>query len=302
MTGAWMSGLLMRTAKSTLGAIAVVLAMAAPGFAVPNGEGDVPAADADEFADEFEAEEPAVSHFPDPLERINRGTLQFNRGIDRWVLDPVTAVYRFVLPSPARKCVLRFLINLDSPAVLANDLMQREWRDAGVTVGRFGINSTIGIAGLFDPATPLGLPLHISDFGQTLALEGVPSGAYLVVPLFGPYTVRDGLGDIVDIFLRPITFFIGPVDQIFYATIYGGSSGIALHDKYDKELDMLEESSVDFYAALRNAYYQKRTAEIWERRDDHESLVEVARSYWPSPPDVPARAEAEPPPAHASSR
>jgi phospholipid-binding lipoprotein MlaA len=239
-----------------------------------------------EFADEFEAELDGSSSagFPDPLESINRRTLAFNQGVDRWVLDPVTTVYRLVLPGAARKSIMRFLTNLDSPAVFANDLMQREWHDAGVTVWRFGINSTFGMAGLFDPASVL-VEGHTSDFGQTLALEGVPSGAYLVVPLFGPSTVRDGLGEIVDVFLRPITLFLGPIDQIFYATIYGGSSGIALHDAHGDELEMLEQSSVDFYAALRNAYYQNRTAEIWGRRGDHDSLATVAMNYWSPPPD-----------------
>lgn len=246
----------------------------------------------DEFADEFDNELEAAAGFPDPFENANRKMLVFNQGLERWVLDPVTTVYRFVLPSFARKSILRFLVNFDSPAVFANDLMQREWRDAGITAGRFGINSTIGIGGLFDPALYFGLEPHTSDFGQTLALEGVPSGAYLIVPLFGPYTVRDGVGDIVDIFLRPITFFLGPIDQIFYATIYGGSSGIALHDAHGEELDMLEESSVDFYAALRNAYYQNRTAEIWARRADHESLTEVAMDYWNSDEEVEIRADA----------
>lgn len=247
-----------------------------------------------EFADEFEAElDGSSAGFPDPLENINRGMLAFNQEVDRWVLDPVTTVYRLALPGPARKSVLRFLNNLDSPAVFANDLMQREWHDAGVTVWRFGINSTFGIAGFFDPASALAEG-HTSDFGQTLALEGIPSGAYLVVPLFGPSTVRDGLGEIVDVFLRPITFFLGPIDQIFYATIYGGSSGIALHDAHGDELEMLEQSSVDFYAALRNAYYQNRTAEIWGRRGDHDSLAAVAMDYWSPAPD-----DAE---VHAASR
>ncbi len=229
-----------------------------------------------EFADDFDD---VQLSFPDPLERLNRGTLAFNRVLDRWLLNPITEVYQFVLPNPVRKSVRNFFTNLDSPAILANDLLQREWSDARVTVIRFSINTTVGIAGFFDPATPWGFEGHYSDFGQTMALEGVPSGAYLVVPLLGPTTVRDGTGKIVDVLFRPVTFILGPVEQIFYTTIYGGGTGLIARDAHASELAMLEQSSIDFYAALRNAYYQSRTAEIWARRSDHESLSEWATEY-----------------------
>jgi phospholipid-binding lipoprotein MlaA len=230
-----------------------------------------------EFADE-ETGEP--SSFPDPLEPLNRGTLAFNQIVDGLLLDPITDLYQLLLPHPVRKSVRNFLANLDSPAVLANDLLQREWSDAGVTVTRFGINTTVGIAGVFDPATSLGWDGHFSDFGQTLALEGVPSGPYIVLPILGPTTVRDGCGEIVDVLFRPVTFLLGPAGQIFYTTIYGGSSGLATRDVHAAELEMLEQSSVDFYAALRNAYFQTRTAEIWARRSSHDSLSELATGYY----------------------
>lgn len=231
-----------------------------------------------EFADE-ETDEP--SSFPDPLEPLNRGTLAFNQIVDDVLLNPITDLYQLVLPHPVRKSVRNFLDNLDSPAVLANDLLQREWNDARVTVTRFGINSSLGVAGILDPAASFGWEGHYSDFGQTMALEGVPSGPYVVIPILGPTTVRDGCGEIVDVLFRPVTFILGPAAQIFYTTIYGGSSGLATRDVHAAELQMLEESSVDFYAALRNAYFQSRTAEIWSRRTSHDSLSELAsESLW----------------------
>ncbi len=231
-----------------------------------------------EFDDEYAAD-PVC--FPDPFESANRTTLAFNRGLDRWVLSPITDVYRFVVPRPARQSIRRFIVNLDAPVVFTNDVLQRQWYDAGVTAGRFGINTTVGLAGFFDPATSIGLDGHISDFGQTLALEGVPSGPYVVLPLLGPTTVRDGIGDLVDVLFRPVTFILGPVDQLLFSSIYGSGSGLTLWDEHSDEIDMLEESSVDFYAALRNAYFQTRSAEIWDRRTDHDSITTVAMDYLP---------------------
>jgi phospholipid-binding lipoprotein MlaA len=218
---------------------------------------------------EFDAasEEQPVG-FPDPLEKLNRETLALNQNLDYWIFNPITKVYQVLLPEPARLSVRRVLANLNSPSVMANDLLQREWKDAGVTVARFAVNTTCGLAGMFDPAKSWGLEPHSSDFGQTLALAGVPSGAYLVLPVLGPTTVRDGFGNLVDLLFRPMTYLLGPVDQLFYGSIQSGSAGLAARDEHSEELQMLEKSSIDFYATLRNAFYQNRTEEIWARRKD----------------------------------
>ncbi len=296
----WKEGLVLETVRgseltdrrsqlSILGVLAALaLLTALPASARPDlrpAMGDAALAaefDDEDFGDDFVAERGAVS---DPLESVNRRTLAFNRALDGWVFDPITQVYQYVVPSPARDSVRRFLANLDTPVVLVNDLLQRQWDDAGVTAARFGINTTIGVAGLFDPAASVGMEGHTSDFGQTLALEGVPSGAYIVVPVLGPTTVRDGLGDIVDLMFRPITFLLGPVDQIFYAALHGGGKGLVVRDEVSDELRMLEESSIDFYAALRNAYCQSRDADIWGRRSNHESLSSVAYAWVSPTPD-----------------
>jgi phospholipid-binding lipoprotein MlaA len=203
--------------------------------------------------------------FPDPWEPFNRQMLAVNEGLDRWLLSPLVRAYTFVLPGPARLCVRRFFFNLRSPAILANDLLQLEFLDAGVTLGRFVTNSTIGVAGVFDPATQVGLEAHDSDFGQTLALAGVPSGPFLIVPLLGPMCIRDGFGTITDMFFRPTTYVLGPFDQLFYYSIHGGGAGIVAREKDDRALEALHASSVDYYAALRNAYYQYRMGFIWRR-------------------------------------
>ncbi len=278
-----LSGGYMRNLRRFLATVAAVLVVGgqALAYSTHSTSGDPEWTEAEieaEFEDEYAAD-PVC--FPDPFESANRRTLAFNRGLDRWFLTPITSVYRFVVPRLARQSIRRFLVNLDSPVVFTNDVLQRQWSDAGVTVGRFGINTTVGLAGFFDPATRIGLEGHISDFGQTLAIEGVPSGPYVMLPLLGPTTVRDGVGDLVDVLFRPVTFFLGPVNQLVFSSIYGSGSGLTSWDEHSDEIAMLEQSSVDFYAALRNAYFQTRSAEIWDRRSDHASIKAVAMDYLP---------------------
>jgi len=239
--------------------------------------------------------------FPDPLENVNRKTLFFNRQLDRFLLDPITRVYRFVVPDPAKRAVRRAFSNLGATSIMVNDLLQREWKDAGVAAGRFVLNSTFGMAGFVDVAAEMGLEEHHSDFGQTLALMGVSSGPFLIVPILGPMTVRDGTGYVVDLFFRPTTwlfgpanflfldspFLFGPGEQFLLNTIQTGSSGIANFEEHSEDLKRLEDSSVDYYAALRNAYFQNRTAEIWGRREHHRagSAESETRSAETTPAD-----------------
>jgi phospholipid-binding lipoprotein MlaA len=223
--------------------------------------------------------------FPDPLEPVNRVSFALNRGIDRTVIDPLSRLYRWAVPGEIRLCVRRFFANLNSPSIVANDVLQREWRAAGVTTARTGINTVLGLAGFFDPATELGFPGHQADFGQTLALAGVPSGPYLVVPLLGPTDVRDGLGALVDFAFRPTTYMFGSTllgglpgvrDQLFYSSLQGGSTGLVKRAAAQPELDALRESSVDYYATLRVAFSQARVGTIWEGREQHKAIREHA--------------------------
>ncbi len=275
---------LRRLAAVVPAALLATALLAAPVAASTDAGGD-DASLAVEFEEELfdEFVEGRVA-FPDPLESLNRYTLRFNRGVDRWVLDPVTNAYRYAVPAPMRKSVRHFLSNLDTPVVLINDLLQRQWHDAGTTVARFAINTTAGVGGLFDPATGAGWTGHTSDFGQTLALEGVPSGPYVVLPVLGPTTLRDGTGDLVDLVFRPMTYVLGPAGRVVYATLHGGSVGLSTRDEVADELRMLEESSIDFYAALRNAYFQNRNSIIEQRLDEHQPLTAIAAAWWDTAP------------------
>lgn len=230
------------------------------------------------FDDIFDEEFDNEPHgYPDPLERTNRGVFAFNRQVDKWILDPVTRAYRWAVPKPARNAISRFFANLGSTKTLVNDFLQLEWKDASVTTGRLVINTTVGIVGLFDVASKIGLDGHESDFGQTLALAGTPSGPYIVLPVLGPSNVRDGIGTGIDGFFQPTYYILGPADLLIGPTeiiIFGSSSGISTRDRHYLELKALEDSSVDFYAALRSGFYQDRRVEIWSRREGHRTSEE----------------------------
>jgi phospholipid-binding lipoprotein MlaA len=256
-----------------LGLAVALLLAATAGGAAAQGEAPDPLYD-DLFDEEFVA---PPTGYPDPMETANRGVFAFNRQVDRWILDPVTRAYRFVVPKPARNAIARFFLNLGSTKTIVNDFLQLEWRDAGVSTTRLVVNSTLGLAGLFDVAEKMGLARHESDFGQTLALAGTPSGPYLVLPVLGPANVRDGVGVVVDGFFQPTYYILGPADLIIGPTevlLYSGSSGISAREQRFTELKALEESSIDFYAALRSGYFQDRIDAIWGRREGHRTSQE----------------------------
>ncbi len=255
-------------ALATLVALLGATTSLATDLVIPEGNGHLasPASQApdplfeDEFDREFAYEDPFAG--ADPFESTNRTIFGFNQGVDRYFLDPLTTGYRWLVPEPGRRAVFRAFRNLESPAILVNDLLQLRFKNAAKTTGRFLLNSTLGMGGLFDPGKSAGWERHESDFGQTLALAGVKSGPYVIIPVFGPSTVRDGFGQVVDRMLQPLTYILGPGQIVVAATLSGGS-GLAYRDAYGAKLEALEASSVDFYAALRSAYLQARKAHIW---------------------------------------
>lgn len=194
----------------------------------------------------------------DPFEKTNRTMFKFNRGVDRFFWDPLTATYRFLVPAPLRKGLRRIFVNGRAPVVLVNHALQGRVKDAAETLGSFLLNSTAGVGGLFDAAAAAGWELGEEDFGQTLARAGVSSGPYIVVPVFGPNTVRDGFGSIVDLAFDPLTYLLGPIQGL----LISGPDGFTRKDATTDNLEALEESSVDFYAALRSAYLQTRAAQV----------------------------------------
>ncbi len=234
----------------------LALAVVRPAVALPT-----------EPAGELFAEEDAEpAGFPDPFERFNRMVFDANRDVEPWVVEPVVNAYDTVAPDAVQRAVVRVLTNLDSPSVFVNDLLQLDPIGGAVTATRFALNTTVGLLGIFDPATDMGIEGHDTDFGQTMAFAGIPSGPYLILFLIGPTTARDGIGYVVDFFFRPTTYVLTPAAQVLFTGVREGSTGISMREEHDESLRQLEASSMDFYAAMRNAYFQARTGEIEARR------------------------------------
>lgn len=211
----------------------------------------------DDFDDDFEAEEEDLLVVKDPFEPLNRVSFWFNDRLYVFVLKPVVTVYR-VVPEPARISISNFLSNLATPVRFVNSLIQLKIKDAGNELSRFVINSTVGIGGLFDPATTwAGVESTHEDFGQTLGHYGAGPGNYTVWPVLGPSTTRDGIGAIVDFFLDPITYIFLPGQLLEYLSVKGVD--VVNTVSLDKDTyDTIKKQALDPYLFIRNAYIQKR--------------------------------------------
>ena len=209
----------------------------------------------------------------DPWEGFNRDMFAVHESVDQAVLEPVARGYRAITPRPLRRGVLNFLRNLRAPVIFVNDVLQGEVRRAGTTAVRFGVNTTIGIAGVFDPATSMGLERHDEDFGQTLAVWGVDSGPYIFVPLLGPTTVRDGAGRVVDIALDPLTWAeFDDVDKVRVGRTV--LAGVATRELVLETVDDIRRDSLDPYVTIRTSYGLLRESAIQNGPADVEDLPE----------------------------
>ena len=204
----------------------------------------------------------------DPIEPLNRVFFEFNEFFQGLLLRPVTEMYRLFIPKPVRTAIGNALDNLNSPIVLANDILQGEGTRAYETTSRFLVNSTLGVAGLFDVADELGIEEHSEDFGQTLAVWGLGEGFYLVLPFFGPSSPRDALGKhVVDGYFDAFGMYFENThrEEVNYTR-----TGLGALDEYGgvmDELDQVKKTSIDYYAAIRSMYRQKRKAEIRNGED-----------------------------------
>lgn len=188
----------------------------------------------------------------DPWERYNRGMFEFNDAVDRAFLKPVTKGYRAITPDPVESGVTNFFENLTYPVVIINQLLQGKFLDAASDTGRFIINTVIGIGGIFDPATRMGLESNDEDFGQTLATWGVSSGPYLVLPFLGSSTLRDAPALYADWQVDLLYQFESP--EVHYLTALDVVDTRAQLFEFESQL----ESAYDRYAFIRNAYLQRR--------------------------------------------
>ncbi len=198
----------------------------------------------------------------DPFESVNRAVFTFNENADEYVIKPVAEAYQFVLPDFVRTGVTNFFSNIGDVFVAVNNLLQGKPGNAANDIGRFLVNSTIGILGLFDVATEAGLEKNKEDFGQTLGVWGVPSGPYVVLPLFGPSSVRDTAGLAVDI----KTDFILNGDYLNHDQKVG-STVLRVVNQRANLLDasqLLEDAAFDKYSFLRDSYLQRRRNQVYD--------------------------------------
>jgi phospholipid-binding lipoprotein MlaA len=199
----------------------------------------------------------------DPWEKTNRDIFDFDVRVDHAVARPIAKGYRSVVPEPVRDGIHNALTNLNQPVVLANDVLQGDGDKAVNTAGRIVINSTVGIGGLIDVASKIGIPGHDNDFGITLGKNGIAEGSYLVLPFAGPMPPRDLLGKAVDQAFDPLTYVRFHGKDTWMVVRFG----IGILDSRAATLDAvetIERSSIDFYATTRNLYRQSRNAKINE--------------------------------------
>jgi len=238
---------------------AVSSSEAAPPADVLPPPSDAPVTPLADDAAMFDALDSAeASSYWDPLEPGNRVVFGFNEFADRFAIGPISDVYGFVMPDPGERAVRRMFRNLSEPVSFVNYMIQFNPDRAGKTFVRFCVNTTVGVAGMFDVANEIGLESHPTDFGGTLYRFGTPAGPYLVLPLFGPTTARDTVGDVVDGTVMPQSYLLSATIQLVLQT---GNGITARHEAADA-LDALRDGAVDFYAALRSAYYFNRESEL----------------------------------------
>lgn len=194
----------------------------------------------------------------DPLEKMNRGIFWINEVGDKYLVAPAAQVWRWVTPSFFRTAVVNVNRLILMPAILANDLLQLKPEKAGEDFCRVVINASFGLAGLVDVASMVDIPQNDEDFGQTLGYWGVPAGPYLMLPLFGPATIRDGVGRLAD---SGATFYFTLL-PIWGTVIIRGVDLLNLRSKYLEEVDQSRRDAFDYYVFMREAYLQNRRAKL----------------------------------------
>ena len=207
------------------------------------------------------ARQPAPEGVNDPNEAANRHVHAFNRGVDKALLRPAASAYGTIVPEPVERGVKNFATNLDVPGDVVNDLLQAKAGDALHNTARFVVNSTVGIGGLFDPATPMGLTGAPTDFGETLHVWGSKEGRYIEVPFLGPSTTRDFAGTLVDVGLNPLRL-VFETPETYWMTGAKVASTLGDRSRYSETVDSILYDSADSYAQARLLYLQNRRFEL----------------------------------------
>jgi phospholipid-binding lipoprotein MlaA len=205
-----------------------------------------------------------VTNVSDPLEGMNRFFFDMNQRLDRDAGKPAATAYRETVPQTVRGGLHNMLDNLGGPVNVANDLLEAQFENAGVAAGRFLVNTTVGVAGIFDVASGWGMPDRDRDFGETLGTYGVPAGPYLVLPLRGSTDVRDFAGNYLDGFATPLHFvrydgnqYVGWMKSTLGSMDNRSASLVSYED--------IERASVDYYSTMRTLYLERRARLVEDR-------------------------------------
>lgn len=208
----------------------------------------------------------------DPWEPFNRSVFEFNEGLDTYLLKPVVSVYRFILPEFIRDGIYNFFSNYSDIYTALYNLLQGKPGDAFNDLMRVAVNTTMGLGGLLDLATPGGLEKHKEDWGQTLGVWGVPAGPYVVLPFFGPSNVRDTFGTAADL---ESDYLFRLLPNVGLRNSLTGLRVVNARNTYYEAGDLLDGAAIDKYSFVRDAYIQRRQYQINEGREDDESEIPV---------------------------
>jgi phospholipid-binding lipoprotein MlaA len=208
----------------------------------------------------------------DPLEPMNRAVFDFNVAADEYAIKPAAKAYRAVVPKFGRERIHNILSNLNSPLIFANDVLQGETDRAVQTFFRAMLNSTFGLAGFLDVATPAGIPPHEEDFGQTLAVWGMGEGPYLMLPILGPSNPRDATGTVAEFFADPFDIWMSNIGKEYISWTRMGMTGLDKREDLLDTLDEIQRTSLDYYASIRSLYRQHRNSEILNGRGKGEKV------------------------------
>jgi phospholipid-binding lipoprotein MlaA len=224
----------------------------------------------------------------DPWERYNRNMFAFNDAVDRAVLKPIAQGYETIVPQPVRTCVSNFFANIEDVPIALNNLLQGKPVDTISDLSRVLVNTTLGIGGCFDIAGKMGIPKHEEDFGQTLGRWGSASGPYFVIPLWGPSTVRDTFGRVVDAYTNPTNYLQEPRDRnsLFVADTIDFRANLLPAER------ALEGLGLDRYSAIRDVYLQRRRNLVADGKAD--SKDDDKPPTYEDPDDEPEKAKAKP--------
>ena len=206
----------------------------------------------------------------DPLEPMNRAIFQFNEVVDDNIFEPVAKTYKYITPDPVETGVSNFFSNIGEVSTIANDVFQFKFKQAGYDFLRFSINTSIGVLGIFDVATSVGLKKNNEDFGQTLGYWGIPQGPYLVLPFFGASTFRDAPGLYADMQISPINQLDNEEELTLNAL-----NAISTRARLLRATKILDTAAKDKYIFIRESYLQKRESMVNDGDSEEDFEIDV---------------------------